>query len=341
MFGHVDSWVPRLSFSFYAQSVEQRFGVLESVEDLTAAYEEAFQKETDTRTMIDQGISKMADAQKEAQDKIDLLTSPNGPLVNGVHKISFLTEDMEAKRQVLVKKLKNIQFTRKDFDWSITLDAGSLLLSTSLSLKYFLDETKKGYEIYQKATDDSTAKNLKGDAVREEYIIDNFSVFRNATKDDIKKILREFKNAIVEESRKAIESALDDFITVTLDRKPLMVKIAHSGNETLESTEGQGLEFSHDTVNIQFEYNTANVHTPDDFSTSVVFGMQGLENDWSGGDTPPIASTFAATGPFPFTRWRFTIRESENVGLDMGSVTAANVEFRGANRPFSVDYQKA
>ena len=565
MFGHVDSWVPRLSFSFYAQSVEERFGVLESVEDLTAAYEEAFQKETDTHTMINQGISKMVYAQKEAQDKIDLLTSPNGPLVSGVHKISFLTRDMKAKRQLLTKKLENIQFTRKDFDWTIILDAGSLLLSTSLSLKSFLDGMKKGYEIYQKATDDSTTKNLGGDAVKKEYIIDQFSqcyetyeslekAFKTrknnqieiddpgalkiiATKDDIKKILREFKNAIVEESRKAIESALDDFITVTLDRnsavveynasiqllleasnileysksqgeslgqrrhtldpntpaisfwlrktrdnmrlelmqrlnyesrairfwglrkqleyfspgplrsvtelrqgqsnlnaayenslngyannirvtwprndnekglfymlsnaeleafkqrqllttskgddgvynasirlnpgaspfgpgradvrinqvrlwllgvkveadiagrKPLMVKIAHTGNETLESTEGQGLEFSHDTVNIQFEYNTANVHTPDDFSTSAVFGRQELENNWIGGDTKPTASTFAAIGPF--TGWRFSIRESENVGLDMGSVTAAYVEFRGANRPFSVDYQKA
>ena len=76
--------MPRLSFSLYAQSVKQRFKVFKSTEDLTSAYEDAYQKNNDTRTIIDQGISKMADAQKEAETKIDLLTSPNGPLVSGV-----------------------------------------------------------------------------------------------------------------------------------------------------------------------------------------------------------------------------------------------------------------
>jgi hypothetical protein len=567
MFGHVDSWVPRLSFGFYAQSVEQRFRVLKSAEELTKDYEDAFQNDNDTRTMVEQGITKMVDAEKEAQAKIDLLTSPNGPLVGGVYKISFLTKDMKAKRQLVSKKLSNIHFKDKGFDWTLLLDGVSLLANLKNDYKTVLgwvNAIKQGYEIYRKATDDSTAKNLHGDAVKKEYIIDQLAQCSETTeslegalktkknnqidiadpgalkilaaKEDIEKILREFKNAIVERDKKDIESALDDFVDVTLNRnnavldynaslqllleacsardysksqgeslgqkihaldpytpailfwlrktrdnmrlelmqrlnyesrairfwglteqleysspgplrsvlelqdsqsklnaayenslngyadnirstwprndtdkglfyklsnaelegfklrqllttskgkdgvynasirlkpgvnpfgpgradvrinqvrlwllgvkveadnvgrKPLMVKIAHGGNEILENTAREALEFSHDAVTIQFQYNTANVHTEEDFNTDFVFGRQALENDWSGGDTKPTASTFAAIGPF--TGWRFSIRESENIGLDMGSVTAAYVEFQGANRPFSGDYRK-
>ncbi|KAB8200201.1 kinase-like domain-containing protein [Aspergillus parasiticus] len=503
----------------------------------------------------------MVDAQKEAEAKIDLLTSSNGPLVTGIYKISSLTKEVKMKRQLLTKKLTNIQFAEKQFDWTILLDAASTLVSLRADPESIVDTVKQGYEIYKKVTDESTAKNLHGDAVKKEYIIDQLAQCSDtleslekafttrkdnqieiddpgalkimATKGNIEKILREFKNAIVEKDKKDIESALDDYIAVTLNRnnavldynsslqllfeasnareysksqaeslgqrrhtldpntpailfwlrktrdnmrlqlmqrlnyesrairfwglkkhldysspgplrsfielrdgqsklnaayedslnsyannirvtwpreekekglfyilsnaeleafkqrqrlttskgddgvysasirlepgappfgpgradvrinqvrlwllgvevkadnagrKQLMVKIAHSGNETLENTDRQVLGFSHDAVNIQFEYNTAKVQTSDDFKTDVVFGKQGLENDWSGGDSKPTASTFAAIGPF--TEWRFSIRESENVGLDMRSVTAAYVEFRGANRPFSLD----
>lgn len=560
MFGHVDSWVPRLSFGFYAQSVEERFLVLKSTEDLTAAYEDAVQKDNDVRGLVDQGISKMADAQKEAEAKIDLLTSPNGPLVSGVGKIAFLTKDVRLKRQLLSDKLSKIRFLRP-FDWGMLLKGVGALVSVVRDPASIVDGLKTGYDIYQEASGE-LVKNAQGNGVKKEYIIDQLEhcgdtldslekalkTKKNneidmddpgalkilSTADDIRKILREFKNAVVPSDLKSVESALDSFVDVTLGRnsaildynasiqllfeainnreysksqgetlgqkrnslnpkspailfwlrktrdtmrlelmqrlnyesrairfwglqkqldfsrpgplnsvtqlqvsqlnlkkafenclqgyannirvtwprhesdkgliyalskeeleafkrrevlvtskgddgvyttsvrlepgappfgsgradvrinqvrlwllgvqvnpdsahrKRLLVKISHVGNETLENTERERFEFAHDAVNIQFEYDTAKVQGVDDFSSKFVFGKQGLEDNWSGGDSRPTASTIAAAGPF--TEWRFAIRESENLGLDMGSVTAAYVEFRGANRPFSVDY---
>ena len=561
MFGHVDNWVPRLSFGFYAQSVVERFSVLELAENLTATYEEAFKKNNDVLRIVDQGISSMASAQKEAEAKIDLLTSRNGPLISGIYKISFLTTDIKLKRQIVKDKLASIQFTDKTDRMFPLIDAFSTLISTKLELSSFIDLAKKGYETYQKLTP-STAENMKGDAVKKEYIIDQLAQCGDTldslekalktkkndqiaiddpgaikvigTAADIERILREFKNAIPEKERKGIEGSLDDYVAMTLNRnnaildynasiqllleayhareysksqgdrlgqkklqldpntpaivfwlrktrdnirldlmqrlnyesrairfwglqkyldysnpgplqsvlhlrdgqlrlnnafesslnnyasnirvtwprgeddqglfyelkdaelqalkhrqinsdgekgsyhvsiqlepgadpfgpgradvrinqvrlwllgvklaednaqrKRLMVNITHTGNEILEDASRQKLEFAHDTVNIQFEYDTARVQTKDDFSTKVVFSRQGIESNWSGGDTPPTASTFAAIGPF--TVWHFSIRESENRGLDMGSVSAAFVEFRGANQPFLADEAK-
>ncbi|KAB8223185.1 hypothetical protein BDV33DRAFT_167617 [Aspergillus novoparasiticus] len=153
---------------------------------------------------------------------------------------------MKVKRQLLTIKLAKIRLTEKKFDLTILLDASSALVSLGRDPKSILDSVKLGYETYKKATDDSTAKSLYGDAVKKQYIIDQLAqcsetfespekAFRTrkdnqieiddpgslkilATKGDIEKILREFKNAIVEKDKKDIESALDSFIAVTLNR---------------------------------------------------------------------------------------------------------------------------
>ena len=557
MFGHVDSWVPRLSVGFYAQAVEDRFKVLEAAESLTAAYEEAFQSDNDVTTLVNQGISNMASAQGEAEAKINLLTSDNGPLISGIYKIAFLTKELKAKRQVLRENMSSIKFTDNTDRMSILLDGLSTLTSTKLELSSLINLGQKGYETYQKLTTESTtANNLKGDAVQKEYIIDQLaqcagtlnsleralSTKKNnqisiddpgalkviSTMDGIKGIVREFKNAIPENERKDIESALDDYVIVTLDRnnaildynasiqllveayqakeysrsqgeslgqkllqldpnipaiifwlrktrdnirlelmqrlnyegrairfwgleaqldistpgplrsalqlrdvqlrlnqafenclsgyannyrvtwprlddergllyqltnaelealklrnlrsdgcegayevsvrlepgaepfgpgradvrinqvrfwllgvkvdgdaarrKRVMVDIVHSGNEALQDTARRTFVFSHDSVSIQFEYNSTGIHTTEDLSSDAVFSRQGIESNWSGDDAQPTATTFAAIGPF--TVWRFSIRESLNKGLDMTSVTAAYIEFRGANRSF-------
>ncbi|KAJ5520798.1 serine protein kinase [Penicillium fimorum] len=563
MFGHVDSWVPRLSFGFYAESIEERFRVLKSTEELTAAYEEAVQKGNDVRALVDEGIRKMADVQKEAEAKIGLLTSTNGPLVSGVNKIALLTREIKLKRELLMDKLRRVRFTH-DLDWTILLRGVSVLVSTVRDPASILDQVQRGYDILKEATGES-AKNINGDAMNRNYIIDQLEQcgdtlesLENAVKtkknneidiDDpgalkvlstaanIRKILREFKNSIEPTDLRGVESALDSFTDVALNRnntvldynaslqllfeainnreysksqgealgqkrltinpkapailfwlrktrdtmrlglmqrlnyesrairfwglqkhldlslpgplnsvvqlqqsqlnlknafedclhgyannirvtwpwhendgglryelnkeelevfkrrqlipvsngddwvystsirlepgaapfgsgradvrinqvrlwllgvqvnpdsglrKRLLVKISHGGAETLQNTEGERFEVTHDAVNLQFEYNTAKVQGTDDFRSEFVFSKQELENNWSGGDSHPTASMIAAIGPF--TEWRFAIRESQNTGLDMSSVTAAYVEFWGANRPFSVDYKTA
>ncbi|PIG79006.1 hypothetical protein AARAC_003591 [Aspergillus arachidicola] len=135
------------------------YKVLKSAEDLNAAYEEAFQKNKDL----------------QAEANIDFLTSSNGPLVNGIYKISSLTKDMKVKRQLLTTKLMKIRFTEKKFDLTILLDATSALVSLGRDPKSILDSIKQGYETYKKATDDSTAKTLHGDAVKKEYIVDRLA----------------------------------------------------------------------------------------------------------------------------------------------------------------------
>jgi len=97
------------------------------------------------------------------------------------------------------------------------------------------------------------------------------------------------------------------------DRRPLVVEIAHMGDETFEDSNRTKFHFAHDMVNIQFSYDTTRAQVLEKFNSMVVFTKQGIESDWSsGGDEKPTASTFAAIGPF--TEWRFMIKEAENPG---------------------------
>lgn len=557
MFGHVGDWVPRLSFGFYAQSVDKRFKVLEATEKITHDYETAFQEGNDLKTEVNNGIDSMVAAEAEAKAKRDALTALNGPLLMGIYKIISLSAEMKTKRGQVKAKMATITFNY-NLDPQLVLDGLATLANLKPDLSSLVSLAKKGYDAYKSTT---TVENLKGDAVRKDFIIDQLEQCEDklesldsalkssknhqiaiddpgalkvlASSNDIKQLLRSFKNAIPTEQIKDIDDLLDKYIDVTLrrnnavldynssiqlllealhteeycksqadrlgerrlrldpnipaivfwlrktrdnmrlalmqrmnyesrairywglrgdlefsqpsplrtalqlrqsqqsldnafeqslsnyasnirvtwprddtqkglfyklnpsqlatlktpqassnssdkgsssiytvsirlepgnqpfgtgradiritqvrlwlagvvvdeddtHRRLLQVEIAHTGDETFEDSNHSQFHFAHDLVNIQFSYDTAKAQTIEEFDSKVVFGKQGIESNWSGGDQKPTATSFAAIGPF--TNWRFAIKEAENTGLDMRHVTEAYIEFSGANRPFS------
>jgi hypothetical protein len=113
-------------------------------------------------------------------------------------------------------------------------------------------------------------------------------------------------------------------------RKPLMVEINQSGNETILDPSNTAYSFSHDPVNIQFTYDATNVKTLQDCSTSVVLGTESIQNDFTGGK--PTEDSMGPIGPF--SQWRIQVKASENAGLDMSGVTAGYMEFWGRNMAF-------
>ncbi len=81
-------------------------------------------------------------------------------------------------------------------------------------------------------------------------------------------------------------------------RYPLVVEIAHMGDETYEDSNRTKFHFAYDMVNIQFSYETARAKAMNVFNSTVVFNKQGVESNWGGGDEKPTASTFVAIGRF-------------------------------------------
>ena len=61
-----------------------------------------------------------------------------------------------------------------------------------------------------------------------------------------------------------------------------------------------------------------------------VMGIEGIHNDFTGGK--PTEESVAPIGPF--SRWRIQVRERENAGLNLSTVTAAYMEFCGRDMPF-------
>ncbi|KNG85207.1 hypothetical protein ANOM_008083 [Aspergillus nomiae NRRL 13137] len=223
MFGHGHTWVPRLSFDYYARTLEDQLNVLKEIEDLESKYRDAFQKDAVTETLIDAGIDKMGYAAQEAKNKIALLTGSN------------------EKHQKIKEEVVRLQL-KCDLD----IFEG---LCTLTSLKKDLRSLKKLYDLYREALTD--VKDQNGKLFNKEYVMGQItectdsleslkSALRTAKdntialddpkalkvmakKEDIEKLMQKFANAIEEGSRKKIQGALDAYIATILQRNEAVV----------------------------------------------------------------------------------------------------------------------
>ncbi|KAL2012685.1 hypothetical protein VTN00DRAFT_210 [Thermoascus crustaceus] len=113
-------------------------------------------------------------------------------------------------------------------------------------------------------------------------------------------------------------------------RKLLNVILIHLGIETIKDDRRQNFDFSHDNVQISFDYDAAKVVTLDDARSEYVWSRQTIQNDHYIGDTAG-KSSIAAIGPF--TTWKVVIPTGTvNQGLRMEQVKKAYLEFRGTSR---------
>lgn len=115
-------------------------------------------------------------------------------------------------------------------------------------------------------------------------------------------------------------------------RQVVLVHLEHMGQDEFQDENGNQFDFSHDMISIPFEYDAANVKSDKDLTWDKKFNRaSAIQDDWTGGKSR-AESAIAAVGPF--ATWRFSVRERENPGLNMSGVTAAYMEFHGANRSF-------
>lgn len=120
-----------------------------------------------------------------------------------------------------------------------------------------------------------------------------------------------------------------------LGRKFLSIQLIHMGNERILNEQGTPFEFSHDSVYIDFEYNTVNINELPDIRNAEVRGDQQIQGDHTLG-TSAGKNSIAALGPF--SKWQISIRTSDtlNTGLNLKNLKEAHLEFWGTNRPLKM-----
>src|SRR5262249_54861691 len=97
----------------------------------------------------------------------------------------------------------------------------------------------------------------------------------------------------------------------------ITIDLTHSGPEQIVSQNDDLFSFVHEPIRKTFQYIAA---------------TKGIKQE-------PIFGSLAKDGMYglvgPFTRWRIQVNPTQNVGLDISTITGATLVFRGASYDFT------
>ena len=113
------------------------------------------------------------------------------------------------------------------------------------------------------------------------------------------------------------------------------VVITQMGSETIENDRRKAFKFQHDSVAISFHFDSNGIDSLQDCTDDRVLNTQFLENYYVGHGNPKNTS-IAAIGPW--STWTFEVRQRENKGLNMKTLTEAYIEFGGFCSPFKSSF---
>ncbi|KAB8261279.1 hypothetical protein BDV32DRAFT_148546 [Aspergillus pseudonomiae] len=243
MFGHRANWAPRLAFQYYKESVNDQLSFLKQQEDYTAGFEKAVKKEEEQTRYIEKSRNAMTSNKQAADSEIQLLTDTNGPLRTTAYKIVAFTPLLKKRRQEIKNKISQIELSTK-LDPELIIEGIGMLITVDPSRSAIKDFLDFGYKLYNSTT---MVKDAEGNDVKKEYIIEQLGdagdsleslvealqTNKNdktiqlddpgamkliASNEGIKKILKNFKDAIPESQKRKLEADLDDYLKTVLTR---------------------------------------------------------------------------------------------------------------------------
>jgi hypothetical protein len=136
MFGHTPNWCPRMSFNFYQTRVSDLISQLQTLETANANYLDALAKQTDTSESIQSGLDQIQSSLDKANDRISLLTDPNGVLQVSASQINTFTPQLKVARTQISADLAKVANDIKNhisFDPQTIIDALSMVAVSELA----------------------------------------------------------------------------------------------------------------------------------------------------------------------------------------------------------------
>jgi hypothetical protein len=251
MFGHANSWAPRLSVNFYSDSVNNQLKFLQNLEDAQAEYNEALSKQSDASNALNALRLSNKQAEDASKERIDLYTRPSGGLDECSQKIRSFIPLMEKNRQSIKAAIARVQW---DIENEINLDPQTLLdafatfaeepsafsiasavakatLDTYDAMSTIEDNQGQKYEkswvISELGTCGDTLQSLH-EAVKARKdgafdLTDPGALKLITTSVNIKTLVSKFKDAIPNADKEEMSNALDRYIEVVIERNDAIV----------------------------------------------------------------------------------------------------------------------
>ncbi|KAJ6261081.1 hypothetical protein Dda_3746 [Drechslerella dactyloides] len=249
MFGHSDSWVPRLSAAYYKDRVDtmlQQLGKLETAVDL---YVKEHKDDTKQRTQAQVGIQNSSGALSNAQDRIQLLSGPGGILRSYERQIATYAPLLGPARDAVLDAIKNVT---KDIQNNININPEDIISAfTMLAMcpSKVMAAAEFGQELFKATT---TVAGDDGVDVNKSYVIKQLNTCSDtlaslneafkqntdgtidlddpgasivlAQKDDIDSLMEKFAKAIPKSDSDAVNEAFQTYTTLISKRNTAVME---------------------------------------------------------------------------------------------------------------------
>ncbi|KAF2477201.1 uncharacterized protein BDR25DRAFT_251807 [Lindgomyces ingoldianus] len=251
IFGHAPNWVPRLAFWLYFNTLNSMLIILEKQTTTLKRYEDALRTNAkEIEKEIAQSIAN-ADGLAAAKVQIDQLTNSSGIMQGYVAKIRAAKPKLEQKHDKItaqMDKVKDDIQNKLNFNPQDIVEGFASFCMMPSKLSAIGQVAAEGYKAF------STVHNTEGYDVEKDCVIDQLTALQNATlesfnqciadptvgpdgsitppdqtailaaKEDINKVINDFKSAIPKSDRDALSTALDEYMQTVLDRNDAMLR---------------------------------------------------------------------------------------------------------------------
>lgn len=260
MFGQNEIWAPRLSYFYYGERIKEMITSYKSLTKELAAYQNNDSKATEQREAVSKVRELVQSEGAAVQTRLDALLNENGPLQATAYRIRALDPIMKEQQRHLKDQMQLVADQIKDsINFKKLLEAFTTMASSKSKGEAAKNALKSGHLVYQALT---VVNDADGGSIDKKLLIkkvttcgdtldsltqaisagkegsvdleDPEAVKVVTNKENISKLLDQFRNILPEAIRQATNKDLDNFLDTVVSRNNAVLEynaMVHSVQE--------------------------------------------------------------------------------------------------------------
>lgn len=251
MFGQSPEWAPRLSYYYFDGRINQMIQRYRTLQDRLGAFEQASEDSRERGEAVSQVLESSNSDQKLIATRLKSIFDQNGPLQTAAYKIRTFDPVMKAQKAVLKKQIEEdvANKIQSSIDVKLVLDALSGVAKSDSKASLAKNTAVGIYKLYKSTT---VVTDADGNTFDKKLVVGEIKGFGGtleslkndvktntdctvalddpgatkilATKEEITKIMTQFKDLLPASTRKRISKGLDDYMDTILDRNSAVLE---------------------------------------------------------------------------------------------------------------------
>ena len=250
IFGQGSNWAPRLSYFYYEKRIEEMIGNYKGLATQLDTYKAKSDKADEKREAVSNVRDMVKKEGASVQSRLDSILDENGPIRATAYRIRTYDPLMKDQQRWLKSQMESVASQIKSsINASKVIDAFTTMSKTKSKTDAAKNAVKAGYSLYQAVTvvDDADGNSIDkallvkqvttcGDTIESLQqaisansdgsvaLEDPGAVKVVTTKENISKMLDQFRNILPENLRNTTNKQLDDFLETVNTRNDAVLE---------------------------------------------------------------------------------------------------------------------